>query len=423
MHVDSILINANQLVTCASDTPKRGDAMRDVGIIENGAMAIHDGKIQAIATTDDILANYTSDHIIDAQNKAVCPGFVDPHTHVCYAGDRVDEFEMRIQGKSYMEIMAQGGGILSSTQSIRAASIDDLVEQTVQRLNAMSKLGTTTVEIKTGYGLDTQNELKMCHAIDKLNQTCQHKMNIIPTFMGAHATPPEYKDTPDQYVDLVITDMIPKVAEWFKTTVWHNTNYPLFIDVFCEQNAFTVDQSRRILEAGQALGMKVKAHVDEFTSLGGVKMAIELGATSIDHLDATTPEDIKILAESNTIGVVIPAVNFNLGSTEFANARLMIDETVALALTTDINPGSAPCPSMQFVMAIATRYQHLLPSEALNASTINAAYAIGMGDQIGSLQVGKWADFLILDTHDYRHLAYQFGGNLVSDVYKGGKHL
>lgn len=423
MHVDTIIKNAGQLVTCASDSPNRGEAMRDVGIIENGVIAISDGIIQTVGTSDAILATYTADTTIDAGGKVVCPSFVDPHTHVCYAGDRVDEFELRIQGKTYMEIMAQGGGILNSMRAIRSTSLDDLITQTARRLKQMSVLGTTTVEIKTGYGLDTENELKMLHAIDALNADSNQPLRLIPTFMGAHAIPPEYKDSPDEFADLVINDMLPKVADWYTQSSFSAQDIPLFIDVFCEQNAFTVAQSKRILEAGQAHGMLIKAHVDEFTPLGGVTMGVELGATSLDHLDVTTAEEMQILANSDTIGVVIPAVNFNLGSTHFADARAMLDAGVALALTTDINPGSAPCPSMQFVMAIACRYQKLLPAEAFNASTINAAYAIGMGDTIGSLQVGKFADFLILDTHDYRHLAYEFGGNLVSAVYIGGKQI
>lgn len=397
--------------------------MRDGGILENGAMAITDGVIQAVGTSDDILATYTADTIIDAGGKVVCPSFVDPHTHVCYAGDRVDEFELRIQGKTYMEIMAQGGGILNSMRAIRSASVDDLISQTARRLKQMSALGTTTVEIKTGYGLDTENELKMLHAIDALNRDSSQPLRLIPTFMGAHAIPPEYKDAPDEFVEVVINDMLPKVAQWYTESSFIAQGIPLFIDVFCEQNAFTVAQSRRILEAGRTHGMLIKAHVDEFTPLGGVTMGVELGATSLDHLDVTTAEEMQVLADSDTIGVVIPAVNFNLGSTHFADARAMLDAGVALALTTDINPGSAPCPSMQFVMAIACRYQKLLPSEAFNASTINAAYAIGMGDKLGSLQAGKLADFLILDTHDYRHLAYEFGGNLVSGVYIAGEQI
>jgi imidazolonepropionase len=363
---------------------------------------------------------------------------VDPHTHVVYAGDRVNEFELRIKGATYMEIMAAGGGIANTTRATRAASLEELVAETSVRLDAMLRLGTTTVEAKTGYGLDTETELKMLRAIEALDQA--HPVELVPTFLGAHAIPPEYKGRTDDYVELIVREMLPRVAEWYHASHFASPPAPsperellrsgegvtqaevrFFCDVFCEQNAFDVAQSRRVLEAARALGMGIKAHVDEFTSLGGVPMALELGATSIDHLDVTSAEDIARLAQSNTIGVVIPAVSFNLGSTHFANARALLDAGAALALTTDINPGSAPCPSLPLVMALACRYQRLLPSEALNACTINAAHAIGLGERIGSLEVGKQADILIVNAPDYRHLAYQFGVNLVEQVIKKGQ--
>lgn len=409
---DLIIRNAAQVVTCAAGQPKRGAAMLDVGIIPNGAVVIHQGEIVAVDTTEAIMAHYTADQVIDATGKTICPGFVDPHTHVVYAGDRVDEFEMRIKGATYMEIMAAGGGIVSTMQAVRRASMSDLVAETRPRLDAMLRHGTTTAEIKSGYGLDTESELKMLKAIEALDRT--HPIDIIPTFLGAHAVPPGF--TAEAYTELVIHEMIPAVMDWFS----HSHFERLYIDVFCEENAFDLDQSQRILAAGRAAGMQVKAHVDEFNALGGVSMALTLGATSVDHLDVTPTDEIQRLAQSDTIGIVIPAVNFNLGSTHFADARAIIDAGGALALTTDINPGSAPCPSMPFVMALACRYQRLLPAEAMTASTINAAYSIGMGERVGSIQAGKQADLLILNTTDYRHLAYEFGGNLVQTVIKNG---
>lgn len=419
MHVDLLIHNAAQVVTCAgSGAPLRGAAMRDPGIIPDGAIAIHEGNIVAVGKSDDLRARYTANQIIDAQGQAVVPGFVDPHTHVVYAGDRIDEFELRIQGITYQEIMARGGGINNSVRAVRNASLDTILTQTRTRLDAMLKLGTTTAEVKSGYGLDTTSELKLLAAIAKLDQT--HLMDLIPTFMGAHAIPPEYAGRSEAYIQMVMDAMIPAVAEWYQLSHFAAQNIPLFIDVFCEQNAFTLEQSRRILAAGKAAGMQVKAHVDEFNPLGGVQMALELGAVSVDHLDVTPSADFERLAQSNTVAVVIPAVNFNLGSTHFADARGLIDVGAIVALTTDINPGSAPCPSMPLVMAIACRYQKLLPAEALIASTLNAAYAVGMGDRIGSLEVGKQADVLILSTPDYRHLAYQFGSNLVETIIKRG---
>jgi imidazolonepropionase len=419
MEIDLLIHSARQLVTCASPGgPKRGGAMQDVGLLEDGALAINAGKIFAVGRTGELLERFSARESLDASGKVVCPGFVDPHTHVLYAGDRVAEFEMRIKGATYMEIMAAGGGIVSTANAVRAASVEELVEETRPRLDTMLRLGTTSLEVKTGYGLDEASEMKMLSAIESLASS--HPCTMIPTFLGAHAIPAEYKADPEQYVTLVIERMLPQAAEWYQGSWFKAQDIPFFCDVFCEQNAFTLEQSRRILEAGLALGLGAKIHADEFTALGGVTLAAGLGAVSADHLDVTTPEERARLAASGTVAVVLPAVNFNLGSMHFADARALLDEGTALALSTDINPGSAPCPSMPLVMAISTRYQRLLPAEALNASTINAAYAIGMGDRIGSLEPGKQADALILDTSDYRHVSYHFGGNVVKTVIKGG---
>jgi imidazolonepropionase len=419
MQVDLLIHSAAQLVTCASpNEPKRGAAMRDVGVIEDGAIAIADGLIVAVGHSDEIRNTHSAHRTLDARDKVVCPGFVDPHTHVVFAGDRVNEFELCIQGASYMDIMAAGGGIVSTVCTTREASLERIVLESRKRLDAMVQLGTTTAEAKSGYGLDTTTELKLLRAIEELDRT--HAIDLIPTFMGAHAIPPEFKGRADDYADLVVDEMLPAAAAWYRQSRFASGR-PFFCDVFCEQNAFDVAQSRRVLQAAQAHGLGIKAHVDEFTSLGGVAMALQLGATSIDHLDVTTNDDKLKLANSNTIGVVIPVVNFNLGSAHFADAHGLIDAGAAIALSTDINPGSAPCPSMPLVMAIACRYQKLTPAETLNACTINAAHAIGMGHRVGSLEVGKQADVLIVDAPDYRHLAYQFGVNLVEMVIKRGK--
>lgn len=420
MKIDLLIHSAAQLVTCASPNGlKRGEAMADVGLIANGALAIADGQIVAVGPTPDLRADFSADETIDASGKVVCPGFVDPHTHVVYAGDRVNEFELRIRGASYMEIMGAGGGIVSTMRATRAATVEQLVAESRPRLEAMLALGTTTVEIKTGYGLDTASELKMLQAIALLASSSP--LDLIPTFLGAHAVPPEYKGRTDDYVNLVIEEMLPAVVEWYQPSTFNLQPSTLFCDVFCEANVFDREQSRQVLEAGIKLGLPAKIHTDEFANLGGVSLALELGATSVDHLDVTPPAEVEMLAKSNTVGVVLPAVNFNLGSSHFANARAMIDAGVALTLATDINPGSAPCPSMPLVMAMACRYQRLLPAEALNAGTINAAYALGLGHKIGSLEAGKQADVLIVNAPDYRHLAYQFGGNLVERVIKRGR--
>jgi imidazolonepropionase len=422
MKVDVLILHAAQLVTCTSPNgPKRGRAMADVGLILDGAVAVAEGEIVAVGPSEHLGANYTARETLDASDKVVCPGLVDPHTHLVYTGDRAAEFEMRIQGATYMQIMQAGGGIVSTTRATREATVEELVMASRPRLDAMLALGTTTAEVKTGYGLNTDSELKMLEAIAALDAI--HPVDLVPTFLGAHAIPPEYTDQADEYVGLVVNDMLPQVSEWYHRSTFAAHQVPLFCDVFCEARVFDRTQSQRVLQAGLLHKLLPKIHADEFENLGGVALAVELGAVSADHLDVTPNAEVELLATSSTVGVALPAVNFNLGSTHFADARTMIDAGVALALATDINPGSAPCPSLPLVMAIAGRYQHLLPAESLNASTINAAHAIGLGERIGSIEVGKQADILILDAPDYRHLAYQFGGNLVERVIKRGQLL
>lgn len=417
MKVDLIVSNIGQLVTCASPSgPKRGAAMREAGILEDAAVAIHDGKFLAVGSRDEILGEFESEQIIDASAKAACPGFVDPHTHIIFAGERLDEFELKIKGADYLDILAAGGGIISTVRLTREASLEELLASGADRLDKMLASGTTVCEIKTGYGLDTGTELKMLDAIIELDRL--HPMDIVPTFLGAHAVPPEFKDDPDGYVDLICDEMLPAAEVRLSGG---RTGKPFFADVFCETNAFNVEQTRRILESAKNLGFELKAHVDEFNNLGGSRLAIELGAVSIDHLDAISDDEIDLLAGSSTIGIVTPTVNFNFGSSHFADARKLIDAGCAIALSTDYNPGSAPCPSQPMAMAIACRYQKLLPAEAMNAATINAAYAIGLGATHGSVEVGKRADLLIFDVGDYRQVMYEFGSINVSQVVIGGK--
>ncbi len=418
MKADLIITNAKQIVTCASGgKPKKGaQEMQDVGIVENGAIAVSSGEIVGVGNAEEVFENFESENIFDASGRIITPGFVECHTHIVFAGDRINEFELRIKGASYMEIMEAGGGIVATVEKTRKASLTELINQSRIRLDQLLALGVTTCEIKTGYGLDTETELKMLEAIFELDKT--HCIDLIPTFLPAHAFPPEYKDKPDEYVDLICEEMLPKAKEI------HNSQFAIqnfFADVFCEKNAFDLEQSKRVLTAAKNLGFKLKAHVDEFTNLGCAQFAIEAGATSIDHLDAISDEEITLLADSETIGVVTPTVNFNFGSAEFADARKMIDAGCAIAVSTDFNPGSAPCPSLPNAMAIACRYQKLLPSEALNGATINAAFAVGLGEKIGSIETGKQADFLVLDAADYRKISYEFGGNPIEKVFKKGK--
>lgn len=422
MKADLLIHHAVQLVTCASpDGPKRRAALADVGLIPGGAVAIADGAIVAIGPTAELYSRYEAAEALDASGKVVCPGFVDAHTHAVYAGDRVSEFELRLRGVTYMEVLRTGGGILHTMRATRAATVQELVAESRRRLDVMLSLGTTTAEVKTGYGLDTASEMRMLQAIDHLDH--EHPLDLVPTFLGAHALPPGYEGRTDEYVDLVVNDMLPQAAQWYQRSSFALDRVPLFCDVFCEEGVFDRDQAQRILETGRALGLPAKLHADEFKSLGGVSLAVSVGATSVDHLDVTPPGEIETLARSKTLGVILPAVNLNLGSSHFAPARAMADAGVALAIATDLNPGSAPCPSMPLAMALACRYGRLLPAEALNASTINAAHAIGMGDRIGSIELGKQADLLIVDAPDYRHLPFWLGSNLVECVVKKGQVL
>ena len=419
-HSELIVHNAGQLITCASGGKlKRGDVMLDVGTIENGAVAVSDGKIIGFGKSIEILESYSSENVIDAECRVVCPGFVDPHTHIVYAGDRLNEFELKIKGADYLEILTSGGGITSTVRQTREASFDDLVDQSRKRLDKMLACGTTTAEIKTGYGLDVETELKMLAVIETLDKT--HPINIVPTFLPAHTVPLEFKDNADGYVDVICSEMLPLAWKWYEQSHFVEKQTPFFCDVFTEKNVFDLAQTRRVLETARELGFGIKAHVDQFTNLGGSRLAVGMNATSIDHLDAISDEEISLLSASDTVGIVIPTENFNAGKTQFANARKMIDSGCAVALTTDYNPGSAPCPSQPMAMAIATRYQKLLPSEALNAATINAAFAICLGTTRGSIEVGKQADLLIFDCKDYRQIAYEFGGNLVRTIIIDGQ--
>jgi len=420
--IDLIITNAAQLVTCASEgKAKKGAEMQELGIIENGAVAVNKGEIVGIGPTKEVMWEFDSENIIDATGQVVCPGFIDPHTHIVFAGDRLNEFELRIRGASYLEIMEAGGGIVGTVSHTRRASIQELVDSAIERLNVMLELGTTTVEIKTGYGLDWETEAKMLLVIAELDKS--HEIDIIPTFLAAHAIPPEWKEKEDEFTSLICNEMIPAAWRWYVNSHFAEKGTQFFIDVFCEQSAFNLEQSQQVIVSAKELGFSIKAHVDEFTNLGCAEYAIEQGATSIDHLDATSENEIKMLAKSETVGIVTPTVNFNLGSNKFANAKKMIDSGCAIALSTDYNPGSAPCPSQLLTMAIACRYQRLLPSEAFNAITINAAFAVGMGNTRGSIEVGKRADVLILETDDYRQVAYEFGRNFVRNVVSRGKIL
>lgn len=421
MNVDLLLVNAAQVVTCAAPAPKRGAALADAGVIADGALAIADGVIVAVGETAALRQRYSARAQLDVSGKVLCPGFVDCHTHLVFGGERVAEFERKLAGATYQELLAAGGGILSTMRATRRATLNELIDAGRRHLQAMLRLGSTTVEIKSGYGLDTATELKILAAVEQLAAIAAQ--DIAPTFLGAHATPPEFASDSDGYVDLICTEMLPAVAAWWRTSSFAANGALLFNDVFCEQGVFDVAQAQRVLEAGAQLGLRPKIHADEFVALGGVRLAVTLAAISADHLDVTPPEEMALLAASDVIAVLLPGVNVHLGSPHFADARAWIEAGAAIALATDFNPGSAPILSLPLVMALACRYQRLTPAEVMNAATINAAYAIDMGDRLGSLEVGKQADVLILDSPDYRHLVYWLGVNPVEAVIKRGRLL
>jgi imidazolonepropionase len=344
------------------------------------------------------------------------PGFVDPHTHAIWAGDRATEFEMRLEGATYMEILEAGGGILSTVRATCSASLEKLMEETRPRLWTMFSYGTTTAEVKTGYGLRTAAELRMLQALIELDK--EGPLEIAPTFLGAHAIPPDYRDRPDAYTDLIVNTMLPVLKEWWP----HHAPYLSlpFVDVFCENGAFSLEQSRRILSQARALGFPLKIHADEFENIGGASLAVELQAVSADHLVKTSAADIAALARGDTIAVALPCTPFGLGESEYTPAQDILEAGGTLALATDLNPGTAWCESMQFAIALACRYMRLTPAQAIAAATINAAAAIARTDRLGSLEPGKQADLLILSVDDYRHLGYRFGANLVQTVIKKG---
>jgi imidazolonepropionase len=414
--VDLIVHSSSQLLTLAGG-PQRGTTLGRLGPIEQGAIAIRNGTIVAVGTTAELLDTYDSAHKIDASGHVVMPGFVDPHTHMVWAGDRAAEFERRLAGATYMEILAEGGGIMSTVRETRSAGVQALVAQSRPRLKRMLEYGTTTAEVKTGYGLELETELRLMETILELDS--EDPLALVPTFLGAHAIPTEYSDRPGEYVDLVCDEMLPKLREWWADKA-QGHSLP-FVDVFCEDGVFDLTQSRRILERAAALGFPLKIHADEFAVLGGTRLAVDLGAVSADHLVHTPPEDIAVLGRSDTVAVALPATPFGLGEQAYTPARRILEANGVLALATDLNPGTAWCESMQFVIALACRAMSLTPAEAIAAATINAAAAVGLADRVGSLEAGKAGDLIMLETPDYRHLGYRFGTNLVSQVIKGGR--
>lgn len=410
-----LIHSASQLLTL-SGGPQRGLELGNLGIITDGAVLIEGEKIAAVGKSAELLAGFPDEPKMDASGKVVMPGFVDPHTHAIWAGDRSTEFEQRLQGKTYMEILAEGGGIISTVRATRTSSLEKILDETRLRLWNMFSSGTTTAEVKTGYGLRTATELRMLQALLVLNK--EGPLEIVPTFMGAHAIAPEYQGQADAYTELICETMLPVLKEWWP----HQAPYDSmpFVDVFCETGAFDLAQSRCILQKAKDLGFPLKIHADEFDNLGGASLAAELGAVSADHLVKTSLDDIRALAKSNTVAVALPCTPFGLAESHYTPARELLEAGGLLAIATDLNPGTAWCENMQFALALACRYMRLTPAQAIAAATINSAAAVARQDQIGSLEPGKQADLLILSAPDYRHLGYRFGINLVQTVVKKG---
>ena len=383
------ITNARLLTLAGEPTPRRGAALRDLGVIEPGYVTITGDRITHVGEGDPADA---AGEVIDARGRVLMPAFVDCHTHACWAGDRFDEFELKLGGASYLDILASGGGIMSTVRAVRAASQQQLTELLLGRLGRMAALGTATVEVKSGYGLSTTDELKMLRAIhDAAQQTSQ---TIIATFLGAHAIDP---DNPD-FIDETIEQTFPAVVEEFPG---------IACDAYCEQGAWSLDQTRRLFESARALGCPLRVHADQFHSLGMTPLAVEMGAVSVDHLEATTDPNLQTLADSPTMGVALPACGFHLDD-RYAPGRAFVDAGGALALATNYNPGSAPTPSMPFVIALACRKLGLTPAEAIAASTVNAACVLGLQGALGSIEVGKRADLQLLDIADEREIAYEF---------------
>ncbi len=412
-----LIHSATQLLTIAGG-PQRGRDLGELGIIENGAVLVREEKIVDLGSTPEMREKYPDEPTLDASGSVIMPGFVDPHTHLIWGGDRAKEFEMRLEGAHYLDILKAGGGIISTVRETRKASLESLLAQARPRLMRMFATGTTTAEAKTGYGLQTATELRMLKALLALDD--EGPLELAITFLGAHAIAPEYKDDPQGYTDHIVQEMLPIVDEWWDTHAPRRKNKP-FVDVFCETGAFDLAQSRQILEKARELDFPLKIHADEFDNLGGASLAAELGAVSADHLVVTSDEDIEALANSETVAVSLPCTPFGLGHSEYSPAQKMLDAGTTFAIATDCNPGTAWTESMQFPIALACRSMKLTPAQAIVAATINAAYAIRREDKIGSLEVGKQADMLMLTVPDYRQLGYRFGTNLVKKVIKRGR--
>jgi imidazolonepropionase len=403
------LLHASQLVRLSGPRrPRVGAESSELGIIRDGGMLIRDGKIDIVGPSNEIKKKAGGAEIVDLGGRVVLPGFVDAHTHLVFAGNRLDDFERRARGESYEQIAKAGGGIWSTVEKTRAASEQELFEQAKIRVDWFLKCGTTTVEAKSGYGLTLEGELKILRVMRRLDDETQ--LEIVPTFLGAHAVPRE--TSANEYVDLGINEMLPRVAK---------EKLAEFCDVFCERGYFDIEQSRKILSAAKKLGLKLRGHVDQLTNSGGARLMAELGATTADHLEKTDEQGIAALKLANVQPVLLPGSVYALGSTSYPRARQMIDAGLAVVLATDFNPGSSPTPSMPMILSLACTQMKMSPAETITAATINAAYSLNRGDKIGSLEAGKVANLAVFDCEDYRELTYWFGLPQTHAVYVKGE--
>ena len=405
-----LIKHAAELVTCAGIAPKMGAAMADIGIIPDGALLAENGKISWVGSTAELpVQDEAQWEVIDASGQCVMPGFVDSHTHMVFGGYRAEEFFWRLGGTPYLEILERGGGILNTVQATRSASLAELKALALGRLDNMLAMGVTTVEGKSGYGLDKETELRQLAVMAELNR--EQPVEIVPTFMGAHAVPPEYKGRTDEYVDYIIKEVLPAVVE---------QGVAEFCDVFCEQGVFSLAQSRRLLKAAQAMGLKAKLHADEIVALGGAELAAELNACSADHLLQASDAGIAALGKAHTVATVLPMTAFCLRES-YARARKMIDSGAAVALATDYNPGSCFSHSIPMIAALAAIQLKLEPAEIVTALTINGAAAVNRADRVGTLEIGKQADIAILEYPSHLYLVYHAGMNIVDKVIKQGQ--
>ncbi len=410
-HIDLMIIRANEIVTLRGFTekPAIGSDMRNIGVISSGAVAIQDGKIIEVGKSEVIEKKYTADTVIDAQGKIVLPGFIDAHTHLVFSGSREEELTMKLEGYTYLEILKRGGGILKTVNATRSASIDNLVKEGKERLDIMLRHGVTTIEGKTGYGLDVENEIKMLEAYRRLQE--EHVVDVIPTLLAAHAIPPEYKGDPDGYVKLIIEELIPKVSA---------KRLAKFNDVFVEKGVFNYEQGKKILLFGREMGLIPKVHADEINYMGGAELAYEVNAISADHLARASKEGLRLMASKGIIGVLLPAAPMVLRDYTFPDVQLMKKLGVPIAIASDFNP-NCWVENIQVPMFLATYFLGLTPAEVITAVTINAAHAIGVAKEKGSIEPGKDADLVILGVPSHKWINYRFGINLVDMVIKKGK--